>query len=282
MIRMDNKLVWADTKKELETKYGDDCYPKSVTFIPALLADNKILMMADPGYLANLKALPFVERERLLGGNWKIRPVAGLMFRREWVSIVDAPPANIKTVRYWDLAATPKTDANDPDFTVTVKMGLSADGHIYVSHGLSMRETPLTVENSIINLASQDGRPVTVCLPQDPGQAGKSQAQSFVRKLQGFKVHTRLESGDKITRFGPFSAQCEAGNVHFVRGSWNEEFFNALEGFPDAAHDDHADACSGAYNWLVEIRRPMHISNADLNRPYIPYGKAAAMRGVRA
>jgi len=39
------------------------------------------------------------------------------------------------------------------------------------------------------------------------------------------------ESGDKLTRFGPFSSQCRAGNVKIRRGSWNEELFRVLEGF---------------------------------------------------
>jgi phage terminase large subunit-like protein len=30
------------------------------------------------------------------------------------------------------------------------------------------------------------------------------------------------ESGDKLTRFGPFSSQCRAGNVKIRRGFWNE------------------------------------------------------------
>ena len=45
---------------------------------------------------------------------------------------------------------------------------------------------------------------------------------------------------------GPFSSQCRAGNVKILRGSWNEELFRVLEGFPDLAHDDEVDACSDA------------------------------------
>jgi hypothetical protein len=37
----------------------------------------------NPEYLASLLSLPLLERERLLGGNWKIRPAAGLYFKRE-------------------------------------------------------------------------------------------------------------------------------------------------------------------------------------------------------
>jgi terminase large subunit-like protein len=58
------------------------------------------------------------------------------------------------------------------------------------------------------------------------------------------------ESGDKLTRFGPFSSQCRAGNVKILRGPWNEDLFHVLEGFPDLAHDDEVDACSGALEML--------------------------------
>jgi len=79
---------------------------------------------------------------------------------------------------------------------------------------------------------------------QDPGQAGKSQAQHLVRALDGFTATLALESGDKLTRFGPFSSQCRVGNVKLRCGAWNEELFRVLEGFPDLAHDDEVDACT--------------------------------------
>ena len=68
--------------------------------------------------------------------------------------------------------------------------------------------------------------------------------------LGGFTVASAAESGDKITRFGPFSSQCRAGNVKIRRGRWNEDLFRVLEGFPDLTHDDEADACSGALEML--------------------------------
>ena len=265
MCRVSDKIHWADTREALIKEHGNDCEPKSVTFIASSLYDNQILLDMDPGYLANLKALPQVERERLLGGNWKIRPAAGLLFQRSWVSVIEEAPAALRALRYWDLAATEKTDSNDPDYTACVKMGTDGAGHFYVLHGLSMRKSPHHVEAAIANIASQDGKAIAIGLPQDPGQAGKSQALAFTKMLSGYTVHTRPESGDKPTRFGPFSAQCEAGNVFFVRGDWNEEFFDQLEGFPDGAHDDHADACSGAFNHLTEKRGPMRINAAALS-----------------
>ena len=71
-----------------------------------------------------------------------------------------------------------------------------------------------------------------------------------MRALSHFTVTSAPESGDKLTRFGPFSSQCRAGNVKIRRAAWNEELFRVLEGFPDLAHDDEVDACSGALDML--------------------------------
>ncbi len=259
MVRHNDTLHWADSPDELLATHGPDCGPKSVTFIASSVFDNAALLRADPGYLANLKALPLVERERLLGGNWKIRPTAGLLFQRSWVGVVDRAPAGLRRVRWWDLAATEKTAGNDPDFTVAAQMGADNAGRFYLTHGLSLRKSPLHVARAIENLAAQDGPEVLVGLPQDPGQAGKAQTQALAARLAGHDLRARPESGSKAARFAPFSAQCEAGNVFFVRADWNEEFFEHLEAFPDGAHDDHADACAGAFNLLCEGRGPLRI-----------------------
>ena len=72
--------------------------PISVTFIPARVFDNPILLQVNPEYFTWLLALPLRERERLLGGNWKIRPAAGLYFKREWCAVVDEAPADLDVV----------------------------------------------------------------------------------------------------------------------------------------------------------------------------------------
>jgi predicted phage terminase large subunit-like protein len=250
--RIADTLVWGDSAAELQEQYAG-CEPKSLTFIPAKLEDNAILMAADPGYRANLLALPLVDRERLLGGNWKIRPAAGLYFRRGWVTVVDAVPTGTRFVRGWDLAATPKTENNDPDWTAGCKIGRVPDGRFIVAHHTRARSGPKEVERLLTNTASADGKPCRIALPQDPGQAGKSQAQHLASLLVGYDIRIRSISGDKVTRFAPFSAQAEAGNVIVLRGPWNEDWFTALESFsPDAAHDDDADATAEAFNALIE------------------------------
>ncbi len=254
-VRVGEELKWADTPEELAchtmlNEAGEQVPipPKSLTFIPAKLTDNKALMAADPGYMASLLALPLVERERLLGGNWKIRPAAGLYFQRAWCRVVDTIPAGTVFARGWDLAATIKSAENpDPDATSGTKVGRTPDGRYIVVDNRSDHLSPAGVERMLKNTASDDGKACIVSLPQDPGQAGKSQALGFVQMLAGYNVRTSPETGDKVTRFGPFSAQCEGGNVDVLRGAWNDRWFTQLEGFPVAKHDDDPDSTSRAF-----------------------------------
>lgn len=256
-VRIGDTIIWADQPEDLAHHTAPDengasrpIPPKSVTFIPAKLSDNRALMAADPGYLANLMALPTVERERLLGGNWKIRPAAGLLFRRDWCQVVDAIPAGARMMRGWDIAATPKTESNDPDWTAGTKIGKLPDGRYIVAHHVRDRLSPSGVERLIRNTAEADTTACGVSLPQDPGQAGKAQVANLTKLLAGFNVRSTPESGDKVTRFSAFSAQAEAGNVLVLRGAWNEAWFASLEGFPEASHDDDADSTSRAFNAL--------------------------------
>lgn len=251
--RIGERLVWGDSAEELRTAHrGTE--PKSLTFIPALLDDNAILTASDPGYRSNLMALQLVDRERLLKGNWKIRPAAGLYFRRSWCTVVDASPPIVQAVRGWDLAATVKTDDNDPDATSGTKIGKLADGRIVVLHSTHFFGSPGDVERELKNTATNDGKSVGIALPQDPAQAGKSQKANLAKLLAGYDVRFKSIGGDKITRFKAFSAQAEAGNVLVLRGPWNEHWFGALESFgPDVKHDDDADSTSEAYNALLGV-----------------------------
>lgn len=265
-VRVGEVLIWGDSPDDL-TAYknpatGEPLPAKSLTFIAAKLTDNKLLMAADPGYMANLLALPLVERERLLGGNWKIRPAAGLLFQRSWCRVVDAVPAGTKFGRGWDLAATPPSADNpDPDATSGTKIGRMPDGRYIVVDNRSDRLSPAGVERMLLNTASEDGKACIISLPQDPGQAGKSQIKSLSISLSGYNVRSSPETGDKVTRFSPFSAQAEAGNVDVLRGPWNDAWASALEGFPTAKHDDDADSTSRAFG-TVALGSRYSLANA--------------------
>lgn len=226
----------------------------SRVFIPAKLADNPHI---DSGYADRLMGLDAVTRARLKDGNWLIRPARGLYFKRGWLRFVDVVPAGARRFRYWDLAATEEGGGEDPDWTVGVLLAIY-EGQIFIESVIRFRGTPREVEATILATAEVDGVGVHIGLPQDPGQAGKFQASYLIGKLQGYVVHAAPETGDKVTRAGPISAQAEAGNVALVRGRWNAQCVGELESFPEGKHDDVVDALSGAYARLVGSPAPTY------------------------
>ncbi len=258
-VRISDTLVWGDTKEELEEKYPN-IPPRSFTFISAKLSDNQVLMQKDPGYLATLMSLPLVDKARLLDGNWNIRPMAGLYFKRHWFEIVEpelVPKRMVKICRGWDLAGTSKDDNTSsekklPDATAGVKMGRDKEGNIWVMDLVYDRMTPMQVERTVKNCATQDGMHTMIRLPQDPGQAGKAQVAHFAKLLLGYSFRTRVMTGDKVTRAGAFSSAAEHGIVKIVKGEWNDTFLTHLEQFPpEVGSPDIVDASVEAFHELT-------------------------------
>ncbi len=263
MLRRQDAIYWADTREELWERFNlktdeEKAEPKTVTFIASTIYDNKILLDRNPQYLANLKAMATVERERLLNGNWKIKPAAGLFFKRTQLgSILQTVPADVERwVRAWDLAATSEDEGGDPAYTAGVLMGKRKDGRYVIANVINLRLTAADVRATIKHTAQQDRalyKRVRTRLPQDPGQAGKEQAQSYVKLLAGFDVCAKPESGSKESRAEPVAAQWQAGNFDIVAGEWNEDYLSQLESFPMSKFKDMVDATSSAFSELENI-----------------------------
>ena len=258
-VRAGERIEWADDPASLVTQYSD-IPPKTLTFIPASIYDNGILMDKDSGYLANLKGLPQVDRERLLLGNWKVKPSAGKVFNRMWFSIVPVAPAGGQTCIFWDFAATEKSLAKpDPDYTAAVTFR-KVGGRWYVLDCQAFRSGPSEVERAFVNLSRQmaerakgEGSMFMVRWEQEPGSASKREAARLVQLLSGLDARAVVSQGDKIARARAMSAQAEAGNISLVEGSWNEEWLNHMHGQPDLPHDDIMDASVGAFNALNTV-----------------------------
>jgi predicted phage terminase large subunit-like protein len=276
-VRFNNVMTWGDSREELIVKFMsegmnyEDIQPKSFTFIPATLEDNKILMRKDPGYKANLLANPRFEVERLYRGNWNARAQAGDLFKRSDFEIVDVLPSNImRTVRYWDRAGSLPTEKNiDPDWTVGVKMGQMLDGRFILMDVERFRARPLEVKERIRNIATQE--PDTkILLAQDPGQAGIAEVEDLVRFLAGFNVAKIPEVRVKYLRWKPLSSQVQAGNILMWKGKWNEAFILESEMVTDNPrdykHDDQVDAAAGAFNEMVKFST-LSIPNTLDRRP---------------
>jgi len=225
-----DEIVWVSR----EWRSVDGIAGKSLTFIPASIYDNKILLQQNPEYLANLRAQTFVEQQRLLYGDWKVRPEAGKVFNRSWFEVVDVVPAGMRLVRFWDFAATEKKlKSDDPDYTVGLLLGVH-DGTYYVVDVVKEQASPAEVKRLVKATASLDGGGVLVRWEEEGGSSGKHFSDELVVSLAGFDARPVRPTGDKVQRAGPVAAMV-----------------SALHGFPDLPHDDEVDGLSGAFTELV-------------------------------
>lgn len=188
------------------------------------------------------------------------RPAEGSLFRTAMMSVVESAPVGGMTVRAWDLAATKQAGTHNPDWTAGVKLQRAPSGQFVVLNVVRLRGGPDEVEAAIVNTAHQDGHAVRVGLPQDPGQAGKTQVLYLTRRLEGFTIDSSPETGDKGTRAAPVASQCNVGNMSVVRAPWNAAFLDELAAFPSGTHDDQVDALSRAFAMVGLNRGPITIS----------------------
>jgi predicted phage terminase large subunit-like protein len=181
-------------------------------------------------------------------------PPTGAMFKPAAARIFDVVPTGISgrltLVRGWDLAS-----AVSGDFTATVKLARYYTPTTYengwiILDARRMRGPPDEVRAFFKAIVHSDGYATTQMLPEDPGQAGKDQAQGYVRSMPGFKIETQRASGSKEARAHGVACQFNAGVVGLLRADWNAMLLEELGAFPLGVHDDLTDALSIAFGRL--------------------------------
>lgn len=233
-IRPEDTITWCPP---------DTRFARSVTFIPAALEDNKVLMIKDPNYLAMLEALPYEDRQRLRHGSWKILSV-GKMFKRPWFGIVDAVPRMDKIVRIWDNAATESAGA----FTVGLKVGI-ADDVYYVLDMIAEQFGTTDREKLQRQTAMMDGPIVEVGQEREGGSSGKDvSVHAGATLFKGFTFHSLPASkyGDKVLRAKPAASAAENKRIKILKGPWNEMFLGHVCLFPHGKYKDFADCLAWA------------------------------------
>lgn len=186
-------------------------------------------------------AAPYV-----FAGQYRQRPAppTGGIFKPDNLRVVDAIPAGpILWVRGWDLGST--EGGGDP--TAGGKLGRLPDGRYIIAGMVHGQYGPDDRDRILRTTAEADGQATRISIPQDPGQAGKSQVAAFAKLLAGYRLTTSPETGDKVTRAEPFASQVNVGNVLMLRGAWNEALIEELRLFPNGRHDDRVDALSRAF-----------------------------------
>ncbi len=197
--------------------------------------DRKRIALGEKGWAALYQQRPMEQQNAL--------------FRIGRVALVDGLPGDISWVRAWDLAAS---EGREADFTVGLKLGRDPTGRFVVGDVMRFKGGPHEVAQTILAVARADGTAVPVCLPQDPGQAGKVQVAWLTAQLAGFRVSASPETGSKLIRAQPVAAQVAAGNFAALKAEWNAAFLAELEEFPQGRRDDQVDALSRAFGALAE------------------------------
>ena len=226
--------------------------PAGIVFISAKMEDNPYLDTAD--YDISLDHLDPITRAQLKKGDWEIR-VTGNIFDRSMFTVIDRPMPVVMSVRYWDKAATEpeakrlrRKKSSDPDWTVGLKMGRTANGMYVVEHVIRFRKNPPETETLMRQTAEVDGKEVHIREEQEGGSAGKTVISNNLRFLfPGFNYKGMPQHANKYVRAVPLANMADGGNVYVVAGEWNSAFFDELEVFPDGEHDDQVDAASGAF-----------------------------------
>lgn len=231
-------------------------YPEvKVLSYPAIAEVDEPNRKAGEALFPEHKSIDFLrEREKIMdSANWMAlyqqRPTAaeGDLFKPDQIKILDALPyGHIQWVRGWDLAST-----TTGDWTAGAKIGRLPDGRFVIADMVRLRVGPDERDAALVNTAALDTVATKISIPQDPGQAGKTQVLYLTRSLVGYSVMTSPESGDKVTRAEPVAAQINVGNVLMLRGAWNDKFIDELRVFPNGIHDDQVDALSRAFSHLI-------------------------------
>lgn len=285
LLRINGELAWADTKEELIEKHGNPNLPydhedqvKPISFqgLFGTIDDNPPLKKSNSLYKSNLEALPKLERERLLHGNWFARPENSTYFSRLTCPVLPQAPHYsefTKIVRCYDVAGTLPHDGNrSPDYFASVKMGRLKSGNYVVMEVTRTRITFGSWMDHILENAKRDGPNVEIILGEDPNPAAKASMTILARDVisHGYLVRTKRASAGKLDSFRPFAASAELGVVSIVRNCasdlWNnilndnEFFLKELEAFDgqrrggELGHDDMVDCCSLAYLTLNQSR----------------------------
>ncbi len=284
-VRVHDELHWASKPDGLIEKFPKAGKPKSFTFIAASIEDNKILTEADPGYIANLNALPTVERERLLRGNWKIRDDSASIIKAKWWQLwpEDQPlPEFYHVFASYDTAFTErdrdKKDHSKSSHSARTTWGVFND--------------PITDQPAMLLMEGWSDRVGYPDLRKNAKNHHKGYRldRSLIEKkasgislLQDMKK-LRLECrgfdpkpyGDKEQRAHLATPYFQCGMVYYPKRKWAKKLINCVASFPvgDAPAGDFTDTISQAVmyvkkkSWLIPDDIPKELPEEDSSEEY--------------
>lgn len=173
----------------------------------------------------------------------------GAKFRRQWFTrIEEQAPEGLRWVRYWDLAASTKTDG---DRTVGARCAFDREGTLWIGSVLKGRWEWPDALAVVTGTAQLDGRACTIGIEGIGVQRGFRQFLLREPTLRAYSVVDVPVLKDKALRATPWQTRAEIGKVALVRGPWIGDFLDEVCAFPQGEHDDQVDAVSGAVQMLA-------------------------------
>ena len=205
----------------------------------------------------------------------------GIFFRaKEFRTIAPADmPFLVAVCLAFDLAATEGAG----DHSVAYLLGKAGNGTYYVLAVVRGQWSSERVRR-VMQLACETFLPSYpvrhLHIPQDPGQAGKDQAEQIARQFRRWNPTIETVNGDKATRARGQAEEVNKGNFYLVEQdlpdvfapyveslrwqSWHEDVRREYRKFrEDLTHeaDDIVDAGSDAFMELVNARGPLKVSD---------------------
>jgi predicted phage terminase large subunit-like protein len=177
------------------------------------------------------------------------QPAEGSFFKRQWFDRVieaDAVPKNLEWVRYWDLAVSTKTGA---DNTASAAVALDKDGTLYIRDMICGQwEWPDAKKNIVATMLNEPK--VRVGIEKALHGLAAVQELRRVREITHIAFAGIDVDGDKKSRAMAWQDRAEDGKVVLVQGPWINNFLIEVTAFPSGAHDDQVDTISGGIAML--------------------------------
>lgn len=198
-------------------------------------------------------------------GDWNASN-SGSMFRTDWFKFYTTINERItRRVRFWDLASTEKVDptkGDDPDWTVGSLLFRGESGRLYLDNVVRFRGEPDEVEETISEVAMQDGKDVNIFVEQEGGASGKAYVNYLQRVLQGYAFEGISSRKDKVSRAKPVASSIKYGNLRLRDGEdWIPDLIAEFTAFATKGiHDDQVDSVSGAF---------AQITGLDDSKPFV-------------
>lgn len=245
-VRQSGELKWGDTLGEVIELYGNprlthdhplQVKPISIEAHLGTVYDNPPLIAMRPDYVSNLEALPEVEKQRNLFGNWVVRVEGSGYFRRLWTTELTTyhREEGTRTVRAFDFAGSLKSDINPyPDYTASVRMNRTKEGDYVIDDVRRHRIRYGDWKRFVLDCAKDDPPDTIYLIPVDPNAMARKATEQFARELSeaGLSVRQMNTRGSKVDRFRPFSSMAQNGGVSFVKNcgmDYENKQYNTLD-----------------------------------------------------